>query len=114
MKAERKSPNTLSAYTSTMKSFARWLETNGRPVDVGKITAADCRSFLIDTTELEGLSSSTAHTRHKGLSVFFRFLDREYSDDPLVKRNPMSNIAPPKIDEKVVLSHLETSRNHSC
>lgn len=102
MNAERKSPATLKAYTSTMKAFTRWLEGHERSITVGDITAADCRGFLTDTIEVDQLSSSTTHTRHKGLAVFFRFLDREYVDDPIVKRNPMSNVGPPKIEEKQV------------
>jgi integrase/recombinase XerC len=96
MEGRNLSAKTIEGYTYTLKAFTEWLESNDAPTTVEDVTARHCRGFLAD--QLTTRSSSTVHTRHKGLAVFFKFLLR----DEVIERSPMDAVDPPKIEEKPV------------
>lgn len=96
MEGRNLSRSTIDGYLYTLKAFDAWLADNAGPHTVADITARHCRAFLAD--ELATKASSTVHTRHKGLAVFFKFLVR----DEVIDRNPMDAVDPPKIEEKPV------------
>jgi site-specific recombinase XerD len=96
MEGRNLSPKTIEGYTYTLKAFAEWLEANGVEATVEAVSSRHCRGFLAD--QLATRSSSTVHTRHKGLAVFFKFLVR----DEVLERSPMDAVDPPKIEEKPV------------
>jgi site-specific recombinase XerD len=93
LKAERKSPQTIMAYTYAPTQLAVYLGKHGMPSKVADIHREHIEAFLVDL--LEHRSPATANTRYRGLRAFFKWLQEEGE----ITRNPMENMSPPTIPE---------------
>jgi site-specific recombinase XerD len=94
MRAERKSPATVSSYTEGVLAFLRWSETAGITPEITKTTV---QAFTADLLEA-GAQAATARTRHMALRRFAAWLAEEGELDA----NPLLGVKPPKLDSKVV------------
>jgi site-specific recombinase XerD len=94
MRAERKSPATVTSYTEGVLGFLRWTEAaNVTP----EITTATVQAFTADLLDA-GAQAATARTRHMALRRFAAWLAEEGELDA----NPLLGVKPPKLDQKVV------------
>jgi site-specific recombinase XerD len=94
MRAERKSPATVTSYTEGVLGFLRWTEAaNVTP----EITTATVQAFTADLLDA-GAQAATARTRHMALRRFAAWLAEEGELDT----NPLLGVKPPKLDQKVV------------
>jgi len=94
MRAERKSPATVSSYTEGVLAFLRWSETVGVTPEITKATVQAFTADLLDA----GAQAATARTRHMALRRFGAWLAEEGELDA----NPLLGVKPPKLDSKVV------------
>jgi site-specific recombinase XerD len=94
MRAERKSPATVTSYTEGVLGFLRWSEAaNVAP----EITKATVQAFTADLLHA-GAQAATARTRHMALRRFAAWLAEEGE----LEANPLLGVKPPKLDQKVV------------
>lgn len=94
MRAERKSPATVTSYTEGVLAFLRWSETAGVTPEITKATVQAFTAGLLDG----GAQAATARTRHMALRRFGAWLAEEGELDV----NPLLGVKPPKLDSKVV------------
>jgi site-specific recombinase XerD len=106
LRAENKSPKTIDGYQLSVRMFTEWLEDEGRPDEIAKVTKDDVRGFLAD--QLERNSPATALARYKGLRLLFKFAEAEGD----IAASPMITVHPPKLVEQPpeVLSEDELTR----
>ncbi len=97
LRAGNKSPRTIEGYQTTVRLFDEYLAANEMPREVARIRRDHVEHYLVDLLE-RGAKPSTVATRHKGLRVFFGWLDEEGEID----NNPMRNVKPPAIPEEPV------------
>lgn len=97
LRAGNKSPRTIEGYQTTVRLFDEYLAANGMPREVARIRRDHVEHYLVDLLE-RGAKPSTVATRHKGLRVFFGWLDEEGE----IANNPMRNVKPPAIPEEPV------------
>lgn len=95
LEAADKSPRTIGSYTRTVELFAGWLEATGRRADT-EIEAEDVRLFL--SAERERTSAASAAVHFRNLRVFWGWVAKE---GERTFANPMVNVEPPKVAEKV-------------
>lgn len=93
--AENKSPHTVKSYRESLRIFADFLVDRGMPTGLGAISREHVEEFLTD--QLRRWKPATAHTRFKGLQVFFRWALEEGE----VTVSPMERIKPPKVPEQL-------------
>jgi site-specific recombinase XerD len=96
LRAEKKSPRTIETYSLAVTQLDDWLVSNGRQVDVTKVTKADIREFIGHM--LDTRSDATARQRFGSLSVFFTWL----TDEEEIEENPMTRLRAPKVEEKPI------------
>lgn len=96
LRARRRSPKTIEAYTSTARLFISHLEQHGRLLDPLEVTRGDCEAFIVD--QLHQWTPSTAATRYRCLQQFWRFLVEEGE----VERSPMAAMSPPTLPDAPV------------
>jgi site-specific recombinase XerD len=94
MRAERKSPATITSYTEGVLAFLRWSELSGLKPEITKATAQAFTADLLDA----GAQAATARTRHMALRRFAAWL----ADEGELDANPLLGVKPPKLDSKVV------------
>src|SRR5690349_14501748 len=94
MRAERKSPATVTSYTEGVLAFLRWAESAGV---APQITKQSVQAFTADLLD-GGAQAATARTRHMALRRFAAWL----ADEGEIDANPLLGVKPPKLDSKVV------------
>lgn len=94
LRAERKSPGTISVYTDGVRKFLRWCEDTGTPAELTKAAVQEFLAELMD----QGAQANTAKSRDLALKRYAKWLvdEGELSSDPLL------GLKPPKGDQKVV------------
>src|SRR6476659_3986840 len=75
LRAENKSPATLTSYGYATTQFAAFLHDRGMPTDVSAIAREHVEAFLVDVRERR--SASTAEARYRGLRGFFGWCESE-------------------------------------
>jgi site-specific recombinase XerD len=98
LRAEKKSPKTIRTYTEA----AQWLAAEYLiPNEVkfwADVTARHVQEWTI--TLLDRYSDSYASNQFRALQQFFKWHATEDPDEP--RSNPMANLKPPKVAEKLV------------
>jgi site-specific recombinase XerD len=95
LRAENKSPRTVTSYTEAVRRLHDFLAPKGMPVAVASITREHVEAFMED--QLSRLAASSARSRYASLRQFFRWCieDGERTDSPMPPR-------PPKVAEQPV------------
>jgi site-specific recombinase XerD len=96
LKAQRKAPKTVRAYTDAARKFAKWTEGTRRSSSVQAIAKADVEAFIIDQLEVHTPATAAAYYRH--LQQFWRWVTAE-GEIPV---SPMAGMSPPKLPERPV------------
>ncbi len=96
LRAEHKSPATITAYGYATTQFSAFLRANGMPTDVTSIAREHVESFLLHVIDTR--SASTAETRYRGLRQFFSWAESEGE----ITFSPMRKMKPPKVAEQLV------------
>lgn len=95
MKAENKSPRTITTYTAGVESFLAWCARTGTPAELTKPAA---QAWIADMLG-GGAQATTATTRLGGVKRFAAWL----SEEGELPANPIERMSPPKIDSKIVI-----------
>lgn len=93
LRAENKSPNTLEAYGQAAAQLTEFLQQQGMPTDVTKLTREHVETFiqhLLDTKK-----PATASGRYRALQRLFAYLAEEGE----ITDSPMARMRPPKVPE---------------
>jgi site-specific recombinase XerD len=96
LRARKRSPKTIKAYTEAARLFVAFHDERGRPLDPALVTRGDVEEFMID--QLGQWSASTAATRYRCLQQFWRFI----VDEGEIPVSPMARMSPPSIPEAPV------------
>jgi site-specific recombinase XerD len=96
LKAQRKAPKTIRAYTDAARKFAKWAEASGVPTTVGTVDKGHVEAFIID--QLEAYTPATAAAYYRHLQQFWRWVVVEGEIDV----SPMVGMSPPKLPERPV------------
>lgn len=88
LRAENKSPRTVTSYTEAVRRLHDFLAAKGMPLAVGSITREHVEAFMED--QLSRLAASSARSRYASLRQFFRWVveDGERTDSPMPPRPP--------------------------
>lgn len=100
MRAERKSPATIKAYTDAVTGFIRWCGAEDVPVVLDRPTVNAYVAGLLDA----GREPTTARARQLGIRRFSAWLTAEGEVDA----DPLLGIKVPKLDRKVIEPLTET------
>lgn len=96
LRAENKSPKTITSYTSGGQQLYDFLASQGMPTQVSAIRREHIEAFL--ESVLARWRASTAATRYRDLQQLFRWL----VDEGEIPESPMARMRPPKLDENPV------------
>jgi integrase/recombinase XerD len=98
LRAEKKSPKTIRTYVEA----AQWLAAEHLIPNGIKfwsdVTARHVQEWTV--TQLDRYSDSYASNQFRALQQFFKWLATEDPDEP--RPNPMANLKPPKVGDKLV------------
>lgn len=94
LRAENKSPLTISSYLRGVRLYLGWCEQNGHPVEVTRTQVRDYMAELI----AEGKEANTVRLRQASLRQFVAWLVEEGE----LPDNPLLGLKTPKIPAKVV------------
>lgn len=94
LRAERKAPGTITAYSAGVRGFLSWCESQGRPPVPDRATVSAWVAALLDS----GKEAATAVARQLAVRRFSSWLAAEGE----IARDELVGIKPPKIDTKVV------------
>ncbi len=93
LRAERKSPATVAAYSEGVLAFLRWCADTNTTPHMTQTTAQAFTAALLDN----GAEPATARSRHMALRRFAAWL----TDEGELDANPLIGVKPPKLDTKV-------------
>ena len=93
LRARRRSPKTIRAYSEAARLFTEHQAGAGRPLDPGLVTRGDVETFI--GAQLDQWSPSTAATRFRCLQQFWRWVVEEGEAEV----SPMSKMLPPTLPE---------------
>lgn len=96
LRAKRRSPKTVKAYTDTARMLAAFLAERGMPTEAAGVKREHVEAFIVD--QLERWTPSTAATRYRCLQQFFGWL----VEDGEIQTSPMVNMKPPTVTEPPV------------
>jgi integrase/recombinase XerC len=96
LRAQRKAPKTVRAYTDAARKFAKWADDTRRSPYVATVTKGDVEAFIIDQLAAHTPATAAAYYRH--LQQFWRWVVAE--GEILV--SPMAGMSPPKLPERPV------------
>lgn len=96
LRAENKSPKTITSYTSGGKKLYDFLLSQGMPTQVTAIRREHVEAFI--ESVLDQWRASTAATRYRDLQQLFRWL----VDEGEITESPMARMKPPKLDQDAV------------
>lgn len=94
MRAEHKSPKTITAYELAVAQLVDHLESRDRLVVVSAVTRGDVQAFI--TSMLDARSASTANQRYRSLQQWFRWLCDVEGE---IETSPMAKMRPPLVPE---------------
>ncbi|MBJ7596491.1 tyrosine-type recombinase/integrase [Candidatus Nephthysia bennettiae] len=97
LKAENRSPHTITTYLTSIDLFRRHLEDQGLPREVGSVRREHVEAFLIGLFE-KGAKPATASTYYRGLRSFFGWLVKEEE----LLRSPLAGMSAPSVPEVAV------------
>ncbi|CAN5288109.1 tyrosine recombinase XerC [soil metagenome] len=93
LRAQNRSPKTVTTYGEAVNGLAAFLESAGMPTEVSKIRREHVEAY---TEHLLGRwKPTTAANRYKSLRVFFRWL----VDEGEIPESPMAKMRPPSLGE---------------
>jgi len=100
--SEGKSPRTIEWYEHVLQLFQDWLQSTGKPTNLGSLGEPEVRDFILALRQkqVKGkvLSTHTINNRVRALRAFFSWLARdEYTSD-----NLLAKMKPPKVAETIV------------
>jgi site-specific recombinase XerD len=96
LRAEGKSPHTITTYSAAPLFYAEWLARNGHESTTDNLTRDLIRDWMIDLSAVS--EPATVQTRHKGLLRFCLWAVAE----ELIDANPMANLKSPTVPIKPV------------
>lgn len=96
LKAQRKAPKTVRAYTDAARKFAKWAEDAGVSTSVRSVDKGQVEAFIID--QLETYTPATAAAYYRHLQQFWRWVVNEGE----TSTSPMAGMSPPKLPERPV------------
>lgn len=112
LNAEGKAQNTATIYVEATRWFAgAYLRRKTDCTDWAQVTAGDIQRWMVYLREF-GYSDSYVNNQYRALQQFFRW----WSEDEETP-NPMANLHPPAVKEKVVPVFTETELRkllHAC
>jgi len=94
LRAEGKSPRTITHYLAGVAALSRFLQSRGMPLHVEGVSGEHVREFMADL--LSRQKASTAHARYRGLQAFFAWLLVEGE----IKDTPLKNLKPPRLPQE--------------
>lgn len=94
LQADRKSPQTIDAYTTGVRQFLRWCAEEGHAPALDRTLVRGWVTGLLDG----GAAPATARTRQMALKRYSAWLVEE----DLADADPLRDLKPPKLDTKVV------------
>jgi site-specific recombinase XerD len=96
LRARRRAPKTIIAYTDAAHRFAAWLAIEGLPTAVDAVERRHVEAWIID--QIDRHSPSTAAGRYRYLQQFWRWVVEEGER----AESPMAGMSPPTIPERPV------------
>lgn len=96
LRAQNKSPKTITDYLHAAERFHRWLVTEGEPTDTEGLTRQLVQAYLADLVSTRAPSTAEAH--FKWLQQFFKWLVEEDEVDA----SPMQGVKRPSVPEGLV------------
>jgi site-specific recombinase XerD len=96
LRAEGKSPATITNYIGAIQLLDVYLLDQGMPRAVAHVSREHIELFLADL--LTRYKATSAHNRFRGLATFFRWLEAEGE----IKTSPMARMKPPALPEEVI------------
>jgi integrase/recombinase XerD len=93
LRAERKSPVTITAYGSGVRAFLTWCTVQGVSPELDRRTVSAWIADLLDG----GAEPTTARSRQHAVRSFSRWLAEEGEID----RDELLGLRPPKLDQKI-------------
>ena len=94
LRAENKSPGTITTYLKALRQLAAFVAARGLPDDVTAIGREQIEEFVADL--LSRLRPATASNRYRSLQQFFRWLAEEGE----VAESPMARMRPPHVPDE--------------
>lgn len=94
LRAERKSPATLTSYLTGCRLYLAWCRDNGHPVAIDKRQLAAWVAGLLDS----GAEANTARLRQLAVRRYSSWL----ADEGEIAADPLLGVKPPKLDQKVM------------
>jgi site-specific recombinase XerD len=94
LRAENKSPATVSLWTGAARQLAAYLADHGMPTDPRAVRREHLESWLADLLAA-GAKPSTVNNRYRSVQPLFRWL----AEEGLISENPMRNMRPPAIPD---------------
>jgi site-specific recombinase XerD len=96
LRAQNKSPQTITAYSYAVSGLAAFVAEHGMPTTIAGIHRGHVEAYLVEL--LEHRSPATANNRYRGLARFFAWA----VEDGEIQSSPMAFMSPPKIPERKV------------
>lgn len=93
MRAERKSPRTITSYSEGVQGFLRWCADTGTTAELTKATVVGFTASLLEG----GAEPATARSRHMAVKRFTAWL----VDEGELDTDPLLGLKPPRLDSKV-------------
>ncbi len=97
LRAQRKSPRTITNYVYAVRAFTAWANREGCPVEPAAQTGADVENWILHQVD-HGAADSSVALRFACLRQWYRWLTSE--DE--IAASPMAKLSPPKIDSTPV------------
>lgn len=94
LRAERKSDETVKAYTTGVRLFLAWCERTGTPPTLDRATVNAFVASLLDA----GAEAATARNRQLALRRYSAWL----ADEDEIDRDELLGLKAPKLDDKIV------------
>lgn len=105
---KRYSPLTVSSYRNDLYQFFSFISENGKTPNIGEITSADIRIWIVSLMD-NGISPSSVHRKISTLRSLYKYLQRE----GIVKSDPIEKVVLPKRKKKLPVFVAEEQLNNS-
>jgi site-specific recombinase XerD len=96
LRARRRAPKTVRAYTDAARKYAGWARATGAPCAVAQVERRHVEQFVVDQLDQHTPATAAAYYRH--LQQFFRWVVAEGE----LEGSPMAGMSPPKLPERPV------------
>jgi site-specific recombinase XerD len=96
LRARRRAPKTITAYTDAARRFATWAKAKGYPSTVEAVQRRHVEAWIVE--QIDQHSPSTAAGRYRYLQQFWRWVVEEGERD----ESPMAGMSPPTIPDRPV------------